>query len=267
MYTTPLAGRFIIDDSNAKDFAAAKSTPDGMSRGYQQRDWDAHPLGSFCAPFALPEIPESEWRERVEEKQRRRATPKFHKALAGFDSLDQNGTNYCWINAIIAGMHYARAMNGLPHVALSPASVGAPLKGYRNVGGWGSQGAKYAQEHGVCPQSLWPANGISKKYDTAEAREARKNFIICEFYELKPNDFGQVATALLNDFTVAVGLSWWGHEVLETELVATPNGDFGTDIDNSWNKRWGNNGHAILNRSKSTPDDAVAIRLVSPTVK
>ena len=257
-------GRLIISEENAHEFAAAAATPEGMSRGYEPRDWPGNPLGTFCAPFPLPELPEDTWRDRVEEMERNKATAKDHKIRAGFDSLNQNGTNYCWINAIIAGMHYAYAMGGYPHVPLSPASVGAPLKGFRNVGGWGSQGAAYVVEHGVAPQKYWPANyWKNRQYDTPECKEARAGYKIVEMYELKPNDFGQLASALLYGFTVAIGLNWWGHEVLADRLIATPN-DFAAEIDNSWSRSWGDNGHGILTRSKATPDDAVAIRVVTP---
>jgi hypothetical protein len=256
-------GRTIITDENYQEYATGSATPDGMSRGYEQRDWTKHPLGDFCAPFPLPEIPQSEWRDRIKDLEGAKATAKDHKILSGFQSLDQDGTNYCWINAIIAAMHYAYAMAGQPHVPLSPASVGAPLKGYKNVGGWGSQGAKYIMENGVCPQSLWPANAINRKYDTEESRAERKNWMIVEMYELKPNSFSQLASALLYGFTVAIGLAWWSHEVLADRLIATPD-DFGTEIDNSWKYTWGDNGHGILTRQKSVADDMVAVRLITP---
>lgn len=252
----------IIDDSNWRQYAQA--VPKDMSKGYESRDWSAHPLGTFCAAFPFPEFPRSEWRDRIEQQVKSRAVPQMHRR--GFKSLNQNGTNYCWINAVIQGIHYARVKAGYQHVPLSPASVGAPLKGYRNVGGWGSQGAQYCMEHGVVPQSLWPANAIDRKYDTEASRAERQKYKIAEMYELKPNDIGQLITALLMGFTVAIGLNWWGHEVLAVAPLALGSDSFGSTIDNSWGD-WQEDGFGNLNESKSTPDDAVAIRVITGTAQ
>jgi hypothetical protein len=260
-YESNIKGRLIIDDSNAHQYALGEATPDGMSRGYEFRDYDLFPEGTFAAPFPLPVIPRSEWRDRIEQMDKEKRWPKDHKLASGFKSLNQNGTNYCWINAPVQCIHYVRAIQGEPHVPLSPASVGGPIKGYRNVGGWGSQGLEYMVEHGVAPQSLWPPNAIKKSYDTAEVREERKKYIVDEWWELKPRSFDQLVTCLLLGYPVAIGLNWWSHEVTACAVAVQGSDEFLVDIDNSWGD-WGDDGHGLLTQSKATPDDAVLPRVV-----
>ena len=260
MYESKIRGRLVIED-DVEDLSLVK-TPKGLSKGYKNRDWDKFPEGAFATPFPLPVIPRSEWRDRIEQMDKEKRWPKNHKLFSGFQSLDQNGTSYCWINAPVQCVHYVRAIQGEKHVPLSPASVGAPIKGYRNVGGWGTQGLKYMTEHGVAPQSMWPANAINRKYDTAESREERKKYIVDEWWELKANSFDQLVTCLLLGYPVAIGLSWWGHEVTACAVAVRGSDDFLVDIDNSWSSRWGDNGHSLLTQSKATPDDAIAARVV-----
>jgi len=259
MYESNIKGRLIIEGA-AQSFLV--NTPEGLSTGYQDRDWDAFPEGSFATPLPLPLIPRSEWRDRIEQMDKEKRWPKDHKLASGCKSLNQNGTSYCWINAPVQCIHYVRAIQGEPHVALSPASVGAPIKNYRNVGGWGTQGLKYMTEHGVAPQSLWPANAISRQYDNEQSRAERKKYIVDEWWELKPRSFDQLVTCLLLGYPVAIGLSWWGHEVTACQVAVRGSDDFLVDIDNSWGSNWGDDGHSLLTQGKATPDDAIAARVV-----
>ena len=213
-------------------------------------------------------IPSSDWPEMIEQLDILKAQPVHHKRLSGFKSLNQASTNYCWINAPIQTMHYVRAMQGLPHIPLSPASVGAPIKNYRNRGGWGSEGMAYLREFGAVPQSMWPANAIDRRYNTPENNAVRKKFKVEEFYELPDRSFHALVSCLLQGWPVAIGLNWWRHEVTACGVHirgGDPESDTVIEIDNSWGN-WGDEGHGILVRSKATPDDAVVSRVVTPSV-
>jgi hypothetical protein len=170
------------------------------------------------------------------------------------------GVHNCWINCVINAIHHTRALMGDRHVSLSPASAGGPIKGYRNQGGWPSDGIEYIATNGVCPVELWPANAIDKKYDNDESRDARKEFSCTEWYDLKPDNFGQLVTALLLGYPVANGRMWWSHATLSLQPVIISPTEFGIMDDNSWGPGFGNKGRFILSEKMGQIDGGVALR-------
>lgn len=264
-FVSDLQGQLVIDDVNWQEFASPHSTPDGLSRGYIPRDYEQFPEGAFAAPFDLPVIPRSEWTDRIEEMERTKTRLSDLRRQAGMKSLNQNGTNYCWANGPTTCMQLIRLVNGQPFVELSPASVAAPIKGYRNVGGWGSQALEYIVEHGICSTEHWPANAINRKYDNAESRANRELHKVPEWWELRARSFDQLMTCLLLRIPVAVGYNWWSHEVCGIDPVVISANKYGARILNSWGDGWEDRGEAVLAESKATPDDAVAPRVVTPS--
>lgn len=242
--------------------------PPGMGKGYVRRDYKSFPLGcyspqgSFSRHFPL--IPRNEWADRVAEMERDAVIKSNLREPWGFRSLNQGKTNYCWAAAPTQTMHYARARAGLPHVQLSTASVAAPIKGYRNVGGWGSQAFEYAAKNGWAPADLWPEFAIERRYDIEESRRARQLYKPLEFWELTPRNFDELFTAMLMGFTVAIGLMWWGHEVTVVDPVVLGRNKWGGKIDNSWGQNYGVNGFAVLTEDRLLGDDIVALR--TPTM-
>lgn len=263
-YESVLApGERVFDDNNAY-LLVNDPVVNGvqMSRGRILR-----PAGEpgFGADPTIDRISRSEWPDRIEQMEREKSRISDVCDLAGLTVLDQNGTSFCWINAPTHCVEIVRVMQGQPLVRLSPASVGAPIKGYRNQGGWGTEGLRYIAEHGLVPQSLWPPNAIDRKYDTAETREVRTQYRAIEWEELADRDFDLMASYLLNGIPVAIGLNWWSHEVTAVDLVALGGGKYGIRIDNSWGSGWETNGRGILTESKGTPDDACALRVATPS--
>jgi len=267
MYISQIKNRLIIDDNNYRQFL--NDYDSNHNKGYNPRDYGAAPLGTFSEEIPREfYIPSSEWRDRIEFLDKHKAQCVDYKNLGGFKSLNQGSTNYCWINAPIQACHYVRIMQGLEHIPLSPASVGAKIKKFKNVGGWGSQGLEYLHKYGAVPQSMWPANAIDRRYDTEENNEIRSKYRVPEFYELPARSFHALVSCLLLGWPVPIGLNWWRHEVLACKVLIRgedPESDTVIEIDNSWGTSWGDNGHGILTRDKATPDDAVAIRVMVPS--
>ena len=221
------------------------------------------PFAGLAEPFPLPTIPRGEWADRIEKQEKTRSRLIDLKRWRGFSSLNQQQTNYCWANGVVACLHYVRALMGLPHVALSPASVAAPIKNFANRGGWGSEALKYIIEHGVAPQTTWPANAIDRQY-VEPSSEVRKYYRVTEWWELRPRNLEQLVSCLLFRIPVAVGYNWWGHEVMAHDVVVLGRDYFGIIIDNSWGTNWGDAGHSVLKDSKMLPDEAVAPRVLLP---
>lgn len=264
-FVSDLRGQSIIDDSNWQEYASPHSTPEGLSRGYIPRDYDQFPEGSFGTPFNLPLIPRSEWADRIEEMERTKTRLSDLRRQANMPSLDQNGTNYCWANGPVTAMQLVRLVNGQSYIALSPASVAAPIKNYRNVGGWGSQALEYIIQHGVASTETWPANAISRQYNNAESQADREKHKVPEWFELRSRNLDQLMTCLIYRIPVAVGYNWWGHEVCAMDPVALGRDEFGARILNSWGDNWEDRGEKVLSESRTIPDDAVAPRVVTPS--
>jgi hypothetical protein len=262
-YTDPVTGEsFPVIDSRGDVDKCFNNNNDGVSKGLEQRDYAAQGVGSlpFSAPFDIPEIPRSEWADRIRESEKYQSRLLDVALANSLPRLNQQQTSFCWINCVINAIHHTRALMGDRHVSLSPASAGGPIKGYRNQGGWPSDGIEYIATNGVCPVELWPANAIDKKYDNDESRDARKEFACTEWYDLKPDNFGQLVTALLLGYPVANGRMWWSHATLSIQPVILSPTEFGIMDDNSWGPGFGNKGRFILSEKMGAIDGGVALR-------
>ncbi len=218
---------FLIDDTNFLQHAPPSDVLiDGelKTRGYIPRDYTLHPQGSlgFMSSFDLEIPPRDVWDEIIEKMERTKSRLSDIATQAELDCLDQNGTNYCWINAPTYCIMMARAEMGLPTVKLSPASVGCKIKGFRNVGGWGMEGLQYIIEHGIVPQELWPPNAQDQKYDTTAAWDRAADFKVQKWYELENRNFDQMFACLFKRMPVPIGLNWWSHEVSAIDPVIIP---------------------------------------------
>lgn len=256
-------GEFVIDDSFVPDpHPVVGGEP--MSYGLMPRNGRCSP--SVAKPFDLPLISRSEWQDRIKEKDDLKANLSDIAKYAGVRCKNQNGTNYCWYNATLSGLEVARVVQGQHHVELSPASGAAIIKRYQNVGGWGMEALEHMANDGACPVSLWPANAIDRRYDTAESKAARKSFRVLEWYELARNPreaFEQEVTLLLLGIPVSVGHNWWGHQVLHMDLVMQ-NGVYLIRFMNSHGESYGDRGYSLMTEAKARPDDvAVAPRVIA----
>ncbi len=247
----------VIDDGNYRQHVPpAVVGGERKSKGYHGM-WE--PGCRSAKPFSdlgVPLVPESEWIDRIKEQERYKSNLYHYSLDSSLPCLDQNGTNYCWINGPVHCMEIERLKESGQVVSLSPASAGARIKNFRNVGGWGSQGLEWMIEHGVNETGDWPANAIDRRYLTDANIESAKRNKVFEYYSLRSWD--EVVSCLLAMIPVAVGYNWWAHEVTATHLVVqSRNVELG--IRNSWSMGWGDKGFSVLKGSKKYPDDAVAI--------
>lgn len=257
-FTSNTYGQTIYSGNNV---ARIINPPAGFSKGYVQRDYTAHPCGSYRRLPEFPRnlyIPRNEWRARCEELEKTGSLVSQKLRKRKVPPKNQASTSYCWINCVVAAMETRRCISGLPYISFSPASAGAPIKGYRNVGGWPAEGAEYIMENGVAPSSVWPDNAIQRSYDNAESREARKAHKIELAYDLPDKDFDALFSCLLLGYTCPIGLLWWMHAVEAVDPLCLGGDDFGIRIKNSWGD-WEDEGYGILSENKGTPDDGLVI--------
>lgn len=197
-------------------------------------------------------IPKSEWKDRIKERIDNKLTARNFVQSLNIPPLNQESTSYCWINGPTHGLELSIAQSIGRYLSLSPASGGARIKNFRNVGGWGSEALDWMIEHGLNETKDWPANAIDRRYLTDENIKLALRHRVREYYKL--NNWEEVVSAILHGLKVAVGYNWWAHEVLGCDL----NMNEDLDIRNSWGN-WGDNGFAYLQGNKKYPDDAVVI--------
>lgn len=250
-------GERIFDDSTPEHHYA---TPEGFSTGLDLSLRTAEGYGAAAEPF--PEsllIPRSEWQARIEEMEQQKSRLSDLIIAAKLPPKDQNGTNYCWINSPTHALEVVRLVQNEPMVILSPASAGAQIKGFRNVGGWGREALEWIAEHGLVPVDKWPPNAIDRRYATEENKQLALKYRAQRWWVLD-NSLDQHISCLLHRIPVCVGLAYWSHEVLDCDPVWV-NGAIGVRFRNSWTADWptpGAGGWSIRQGRKITPDDSVA---------
>lgn len=247
----------VIDDSNYLDFVTAPVVEgERKSKGYFGMWEEGCAAPKEFADLGIKLIDESEWADRIRDQDKYKSNLYHYSLESGLPCLDQNSTNYCWINGPVHCMEIERLKETGQIVSLSPASAGARIKQFRNVGGWGSQGLEWMREHGVNETSDWPANAINRRYLTDDNIAKAKLNKIVEYFVL--DSWQEVMSCILSNVPVAVGYNWWRHEVTGTHGVLV-SGKVELGIRNSWSMAWGDKGFSVLKGQKKYPDDAVAI--------
>lgn len=165
----------------------------------------------------------------------------------------------CWINAPTFCVELIRAKQGQRHVELSPASAGAQIKNYWNVGGWGREGLEWIVKHGVAPVDLWPANAINRRYRTEQAVAEALKYRVDEWWVLPDRDLDAMVSCVLRGHPVSVGYNWWRHQVTATGILWV-DGTVALEIGNSWGEAWGTMGYGMIQGNRMLPDDATAPR-------
>jgi hypothetical protein len=253
---------FIIDDHTPDYILFPHEVPRGL-------EFPEHTprseLRSVAAKEPFPQslmIPESEWEARIRERQERGISIRGLMAANGIQ-IKRQTIGYCWIFAPTLAVEIARVQQGHKHIPLSPASAGAYVKNFRNVGGWGHEALDRFHSHGLNTTAEWPDNSLDRRLDTPANREAALKNRVPEWWHLPDDNFAAVMSVLLRNFTCPVGFNWWGHEVLAIDPLWIDGGP-AYAIANSWGPEWGDQGFGVLRGRKAVPQDAVVPRTVLP---
>lgn len=252
---------FIINDDTSNDVLFPKDKGTGLMLPLNRSEND-YANGDVASP--MPEsflIPASDWQGMIQERKARKAGIVAECDRVGLKVKDQKQTNLCWANGPTHAVEIIRVMQGLKPVALSAASVACPVNNFRNQGGWGNSALKQLVVAGADPESVWPNTAINRQYHTDENIKLALNYRVTEWWEIPAGKLNYLISAVLHDIPVAVGYSWWSHEVCAVDADWI-DGAIALVIDNSWGTSWSNNGRGILQGRKILPDDAVAPRVV-----
>lgn len=247
----------ILTDKECQVMEQEAAAAHGEGHGLIPRDYTETPEGSFCAPWTLPNIPRGEWKERIKDREKYKARISDVYSHFGRKVKNQGKTPLCWSFAATSCVESAILVRHRKLISLSPASVGQLIQGVNGMaGGWSSNAIKKIAEAGIVPSSLWPDNKYGKQYDNQETKAERKKYLLTEWLDLKRRSFDQLMTAVLMNFTTAIGLNWWAHAIKAVDPISEGN-EFGVLIENSWGPDWNDDGYSVLMEEKATPDDAV----------
>lgn len=248
-------GEVIIDDSVTDGQIADMSKRFG--RGYEPTDRpQGFGYGGVAERFSQSLIvPESDWQGIIEEQEQAKSRISDILTRNNIPHKNQASTNYCWANGPCHAAESLRAVMGLAYESLSPASVAAPLTGFRNIGGWGREAIRRAKEIGFVPSRLWPDNSIDRKFLNSRNLAEASRYRFREWVECYPRNRVQMISMALRQFPGSLGFNWWGHLVMGCECVWL-DGEVAIRIRNSW-PGWGANGFGILRGVKMLADDAV----------
>lgn len=256
-FTSKLGKNELIINDETK--AAQLRPPAGRKKGLEMARSSTldYSYGDHAQPYPASKlIPRSEWEARIKEMEERKTRLSDVVRQAGLPCKDQAQTNYCWINAPTHCTEIVQVQQNEPMVILSPASAGAPIKGFRNVGGWGLEGLEYISKYGLVPVEFWPPNAINRSYYTEENKQRALKYRVTEWYECKPRNLDEMVSSLLNREPGASGLNWWSHEVTYYEVVWL-DGEVAIRARNSWGMEYGDDGWFILQGNRMMPDDYV----------
>lgn len=256
----------IINDQNYGDFINPVVNGEVKAMGCIPRNYMKCPVGYLpCAkPFDLPLIPEGEWQTRLDEQKANKAQLSNirNRGMNGqpIPSRDQNGKGYCWFHSGTSSNLLVRAVNNQPYADLSAYMGACIIKGYRDEGGWGSEGIEFMAQYGVATSKTWPQQSMSRSNDTPEMRAEALHYKITEWMDMEPRNKAQLITCLLLNIPVVVDFNWWSHSVCAMDLVSL--NPFQIRIWNSWGDSWSENGTGILEGSRAIPDGMICPRVI-----
>ena len=223
-------------------------------------------LYGYALPYKLVNIdviPRNAWPDLIADLERTKSRLSDICDQANIPCLDQNGTNYCHANSPAYAIMIDRAKMNQPFKHMSPASIAGPITNYQNEGAWIGQDLEQISKVGCATIDYVPANAVGRKYFKDGWEKNAELHKVTSWTEVQgPQMFDKVMTLLLNKFPVCVGYNWWGHAVTLLDPVYIPNTrSFGVRIQNSWGLSWGENGRAVLQEGKGTPNEAYTVEI------
>lgn len=253
--------KFVINDETQSHVLFPSNKGRGLD--LRNRPRGAYGYGDVAPPMGWV-IPRNEWQARAKELEDKQARISDLYKFYGLKPKDQKQTNYCWAFATVRAVEMIRAKQGQTWIDLSPASIAAQIKNYRNLGGWGKEALDWIRAKGITPTRLWPdTTWNNKSLANAQSRAEALKYRVTEWFEPAGNTLDQVVSCLLMGIPVSVGYDWWGHQVLACDLVWLDNAP-ALRILNSWGN-WGEEGWGILQGSRAVPNDCVAPRVALAT--
>lgn len=255
-YISAIGNMPVIDNINAGNFIDPIVAGHRRLCALKPRDTNRYPFGrcGFAALRPFQQLTKSQIVQRIKERDAARSGIRHILDSKKVPVKDQDGLPYCWMYSSVHTVEIAYALQGDGYVPLSATAAGAMLTGGVSRGGFGAEAIDFLSKHGTCRENDWPEHQISLSHRNAQVDEMSQYNIISDWGELPSGNLDQLAAAVLNNFPVTIGLSWWGHQVTIIDLVLLPGDVIGFVFNNSWSMQWGDNGRGVLTPEKARGD-------------
>lgn len=244
-------GEIIVDHGTNSDLTHPKE----YGRGYIPAP---EGFGSIAEDF--PDewlIPESEYQARIQEAEEKGERQSDMALNAGLPCKDQARTNFCFGNAPVHTLEYARMRQNQGYIELSAASVAAPLSDFRNNGGSGTEAMERIGDVGVMPVSVYPLNLVNgRQYFTDENLKIAAKFRHTKWVNLRTKQ--QKFSYLLRRMGISSsGWPWWEHETADYDVIML-DGEAALRGRNSWAMSYSYKGFFIVRGSRLNFDECIA---------
>jgi hypothetical protein len=240
--------------------------PAGFGTGYIKRDYKSYPMGALKFAKAGPvikELTDAEIIEAAKEKTDRKTWLTDHFDRLGIKVKNQSNSSYCWGHGATRSCESCYVMSGGIPFVLAAFDICAYIKGGRNQGGSGIEAIETIAKIGICTEALHkPMDFDSSRSPEQEANAALHK--IEGFDDLDTSAHRLIASYVIANIGVTVGIPAWGHEVCIT-FIAIEGSSWYFGFDNSWGTSYGTNGRGVLHGAMSNFDEAGAVRIMTPS--
>ena len=225
-------------------------------KGLIPRSFRDNPVGKYCAAFPFAAMANSEIDDRIALMEAEKAT--LLDVRGDIPSTDQGSQGYCWAHSTVSAMLLLRAKQGLPYVELSAYSVAAPIKHFKNEGGWCQESMDWITTKGCASSATWPIQSMSRDNVTTAMREESLLYRVTEWYD-GGDDPKLFWTAVAMGFPV---VSDYGADWMHSVCFIKGNRKNNTGlIWNSWGDQWGNKGVGVPQSRSPVPTNWLVPRV------
>lgn len=256
-YVSPLPpGTPIIDDNNVHQFI--DPVVDGRQRycALAPRDLNRYPVGGtgFAAIRTFRTYSKQQLLELIRQRDEMRSGLRYRLDQLQIPVKDQGSIPFCWIYSPTHAVEILYGIQGDGYIPLSADYAGTIITGGVSRGGYGAEAIDFLSKYGTCREQDWPLHRVALRLRTKKADELAAYNRITDWGELPSGNLDQLAAAVINNFPVTIGLPWWRHQVTIIDLVILPGEQIGFVFNNSWGRRWGDNGRGVLVPNKARGD-------------